>query len=179
MSNSTAPPSPSERAQAEALYLENRRTVGDVVKKYYRQYLFDDDVMQEAHLAFWRACCAYDPSRGSLYALAVRYILNEIRRLHMMANLQHRTPPAPLIPLDAQAMDGEGSPLHEMYGVQPDTGWLDSKAFLASLSDRERQAVQFAYCGYSQKEIAARIGVSRQWVNQCMQKARTKFDKCI
>lgn len=179
MSNSTVPPSPSERAQAEALHLENRRIVPDVVKKYYRQYLFDDDVMQEAHLAFWRACCDYDPSRGSLYTLAVRYILNEIRRLHMMANQQHRTPPASLVPLDAQAMDGEGSSLHEMYGVQPDTGWLDSKAFLASLSDRERQVVQLAYCGYSRREIAARIGVSRQWVNLCMQKARTKFDKCI
>lgn len=179
MSNRTTPPSPSERAQAEALYLENRRTVGDVVKKYYRQYLFDDDVMQEAHLAFWRACCDYDPSRGSLYSLAVRYILNEIRRLHMMANQQHRTPPAPLIPLDAQAMDGEGSPLHEMYGVQPDTGWLDSKTFLASLSDRERQVVQLAYCGYSRREIAARIGVTRQRVSQCMQEARRKFDKFI
>lgn len=179
MSNSPAPPTASERAQAEALFLENRRIVRDIVRKYYRQYLFDDDVMQEASLAFWRACCAYDPSRGSLYALAVRYILNEIRRLHMMANLQYRTPPAPLIPLDAQAMDGEGSPLHEMYGVQPDTGWLESKAFLASLSDRERQAVQFAYCGYSQKEIAARMGVSHQWVSQCIRQARTKFDKCI
>lgn len=179
MSNSTVPPSPSERAQAEALYLKNRRIVPDVVKKYYRQYLYDDDVMQEAHLAFWRACCDYDPSRGSLYALAVRYILNEIRRLHMMANLQYRTPPAPLIPLDAQAMDGEGSPLHEMYGSQPDTGWLDSKAFLASLTDRERQVVQLAYCGYSQSEIAARIGVSRQSVSYCMKKVRSKFDKYI
>ena len=52
MSNSTVPPSPSERAQAEALYLENRRIVGDVVKKYYRQYLFDDDVMQKARTKF-------------------------------------------------------------------------------------------------------------------------------
>ena len=179
MSNSTAPLSTSERAQAETLYLENRRIVPDVVKKYYRQYLYDDDVMQEAHLAFWRACCDYDPSRGSLYALAVRYILNKIRRLYMMANLQYRTPPAPLIHLDEQAMDGEGSPLHEMYGSQPDTGWLDSKAFLASLTDRERQVVQLAYCGYSQSEIAARIGVSRQSVSYCMQKVRSKFDKYI
>ena len=178
MSNCPAP-TPSERAQAEELFTENKRIVGDIVRKYFRQYLFDDDVMQEARLAFWRACCAYDPSRGSLYSLAARYVLNEIRRLHMMANLQYRTPPSPLIPLDAQAMDGEGSPLHEMYGVQPDTGWLDSKAFLAALSDRERQAVQLAYCGYTRKEIAARMGVSHQWISLCIQKARTKFDKYI
>ena len=58
MSNSPAPPPPSERAQDEALFTENQRIVGDIVKKYFRQYLFDDDVMQEARLAFWRACCA-------------------------------------------------------------------------------------------------------------------------
>lgn len=169
----------AKQCTPETLYAENEALVWVVMSKHFRQYLFDDDMMQEARLALWRACLAYDPAKGKLSTIATKYIVNAVHRVHWLSQLPGRKPLEPVASLDEQALDGVGSELHELVSVQPDTGWVDSGSFLASLSAREREAVLRSYAGYSRLEIGERMGSSRQWASACLLSARKKFDKFI
>lgn len=61
----------------EELYSQNEPLVRWTMKKYYCDFIDDEDLMQEGRIGLWRACLVYDEKKGFKFSsVAVSYIRN-------------------------------------------------------------------------------------------------------
>lgn len=66
-----------------------------------------DDLFQEAQLAFWKAYESYDPSRGTLFTTYAHKIMkNAINKLLRASGASKRKPVLPPLPYDTAVIDG-------------------------------------------------------------------------
>ena len=64
----------------EELYFQNEPLVRWTIKKYYPDFVDDEDLTQEGRIGLWRACLAYDEKKGLKFSpVAVSYIRNALR----------------------------------------------------------------------------------------------------
>lgn len=109
-----------------------------------------EEVAQDVFLSIWRGAGAFDPARGSarawILSLAHHKSVDAVRRLRIRA----AEPLADTMMADA---DVAGDAARSVEDAQV-------RKALAGLSDGQREAIVFAYYGgYTQQEIAERLGV--------------------
>ena len=159
----------------EELYFQNEPLVRWTIKKYYPDFIDDEDLTQEGRIGLWRACLAYDKKRGLKFSsVAVPYIRNALR--HGYEKLYGRSIGKRKLLLNVQS-------LYEPIGhddlllqdiIPGDTGviFLDISEALSRMSDRDREIVYLTIVGFSQKEIAKRVHVSERTIYRVLQVAK-------
>lgn len=71
------------------IYNENENLVYFTIKKYYSDYLFDEDMIQECKLALWKCINKFDPHRNIKFStFAVRCIIMRICQINRISNMK-------------------------------------------------------------------------------------------
>jgi len=134
----------------ETLYARYSGPAYSVALGMLRDAVLAQEVTQDVFLAIWRGAREFDPARGSartwILSVAHHKSVDAVRRLR-------RTPTVPLsdtVPSDADVI--------EAAQARVDAGHV--RRALEALSIEQRAAIVLAYYGgYTQQEIAQRLGV--------------------
>lgn len=143
------------------LFNKNERLAYYVLKKHYSWLVHDEDAIQTALLGLWKACLSYDEEKNPAFVpFAIIVIRREI--LQIVRGLSERN--------HQQYCEEEFS-----CGLE----WADVEGFLNRLDTGQRQAVELMMAGYSRKEAAEQLGITRQGVAARLKKARRVFNAYI
>ncbi len=134
----------------ETLYQEYGRAVYSLVLALLRDRQAAQEVAQEVFLAIWRGARDFDPQRGNargwILSLAHHKGVDAVRRQRVRANQA-------LDGAEAYEPDFSSTVLRKVEGEQV-------RRQLLALSHEHREAIVLAYYGgYTQQEIATRLGV--------------------
>ena len=163
----------------EELYSLNEPLVWWTIKKYYPDFMDDEDLMQEGRIGLWRACLAYSKERGLAFStLAVPYIRNALRhgyeklygrrlgKRRLLWSIQSLYEP---VAYDKNLL------LQDVIPGDADVVFLDISGALEIMSERDREILYLSTGGFSQKEIAERVHVSERTVYRVLQIAKRIF----
>lgn len=157
----------------EEMYAEHEKLVWFVLNRYYPDFVYDEDVAQEARIGLWLACKAYDPSRGAFSTFAVKTIHNEVRG-YFRRMLQRDIPRDQLVSLEHPVKDmshgGDPVPLRDTLVGESDIQWMDLSGVKAKLGDLDLRIFRLRLTGLSMDDIGARVGISRQAVDKRLEK---------
>jgi RNA polymerase sigma-70 factor (ECF subfamily) len=137
-----------EPAALGLLYALYKRPVYSVARRLLRDTDAAQDVVQDVFVAIWQGASSYDAARGSvrtwILALAHHKSVDALRRRRATAPLDEATVD------DGDVVD---EALRRLTGTQV-------RGALRGLTQLQRQVLVLAYYGgYSQQEIADRLGV--------------------
>lgn len=76
---------------AAALFQRHQGIAHSVARNYWLRGADRDDVRQEARLALWEACQAYDPAKGSFPPFA-RLVINRKLSSRLKVTMRHHAP---------------------------------------------------------------------------------------
>lgn len=139
-----------------------------ILRKYFPLYANDDDYRQEALIGLWNACRCYDPSKGNFSALATRCINNEVLKYQRLHRQKIAT-----TSMDADVKNADDVRLEEIISHW-DVGYSDL-SFLDDLNDANRRVLILKASGYTQREIADKMGVSANRIYQRMEDIKEKI----
>lgn len=162
----------------EELYFQNELLVRWTIKKYYHDFIDDEDLTQEGQVGLWRACLAYDEKRGLKFSsVAVPYIRNALR--HGYEKLYGRSIGKRKLLLNVQSLyepiGHDNLLLQDIIPGDTDVAFLDISGALSRMSDRDREILYLTIAGFSQKEIAKRVHVSERTIYRVLQVAKIIF----
>lgn len=140
----------ADAAAFEALYARYSRPAYSVAFGMLRDAVRAQEVTQDVFLAIWRGAREFDPARGS----ARTWILSVAH--HKSVDAVRRSRRNPTVPL-SDTMTGDVDVIEEAQ-ARVDAGHV--RRALEALSVEQRAALVLAYYGgYTQQEIAQRLGV--------------------
>ena len=171
-----------------ALVEHNLRLVAHIVKKYYSQSCEQDDLISIGTIGLIKGVSTYRPDKGvRLATYASRCIENEI----LMYFRRQKKSAGDLSLSEALEADGDGGELSLMdvlaseEDLAEDLSLKDSAARLRDavarvLTGREAELIERRYglAGRppeTQKQVAARFGISRSYVSRLEKKALEKL----
>ena len=162
----------------EELYFQNEPLVWWTIKKYYPDFIDDEDLTQEGRIGLWRACLAYDEKKGLKFSpVAVSYIRNALR--HGYEKLYGRSLGKRQFLWNVQSLyesiDCDDLLLKDIIPGDTDVAFLDISGALSRMSDRDREILYLTIVGFSQKEIAKKMHVSERTIYRVLQVAKIIF----
>lgn len=163
----------------EELYSRNEPLVRWTIKKYYPDFMDDEDLMQEGRIGLWRACLAYDEKKGLKFSpVAVSYIRNALR--HGYEKLYGRSLGKRRLLWSVQSLYepvayDKKLLLQDVIPGDADVVFLDISGALNQMSERDRKILYLSIGGFSQKEIAKRVHVSERTIYRVIQIAKRIF----
>jgi len=148
-----------EPAALDLLYERHAAVVFAVILRVLRERTLAEDVLQEAFLRAWQHASSFDAGRGQVRPWIVRIghnlALNELRRQRHRAQPHHaRDPLDPGHPLDVLTDLNPGPADTALATVR--RGEVDHA--LGHLPDDQRAVLLLYAAGFSQPEIADRMG---------------------
>lgn len=159
----------------EELYFQNEPLVRWTIKKYYPDFIDDEDLTQEGRIGLWRACLAYDEKKGLKFSpVAVSYIRNALR--HGYEKLYGRSLGKRQFLWNVQSLyepiGRDDLLLQDIIPGNTDVGFLDISGALNRMSERDRKILYLSIAGFSQKEIAKKVHVSERTIYRVIQVAK-------
>lgn len=167
----------------EELYSRNERLVWWTMKKYYPDFMDDEDLMQEGRIGLWRACLAYDEEKKlSFSTLAAPYIRNALRNGYEKLygrNLNKRRLLWNVQSLYEPVTNDKTLLLQDVIPGDEDVAFLDISGALKRMSERDRKMLYQWVAGYSKKEIAKKHDISEATVYRVILNAKRIFQAYI
>ena len=176
--------------EARSILIEhNLRLVAHIIKKYYSTSCDPDDLISIGTVGLIKGISSYRPDRGvRLATYASRCVENEI----LMYFRSQRKSAGDVSLSDALDNDGEGGlsiqdvlyeedDILERLALKEDSRRL-RKLVSTELDSREREIVSLRYGlggmpALPQREVAAKLGISRSYVSRLEKKALEKLRK--
>ena len=176
--------------EARSVLIEhNLRLVAHIIKKYYSTSCDPDDLISIGTVGLIKGISSYRPDRGvRLATYASRCVENEI----LMYFRSQRKSAGDVSLSDALDNDGEGGlsiqdvlyeedDILERLALKEDSRRL-RKLVSTELDSREREIVSLRYGlggkpALPQREVAAKLGISRSYVSRLEKKALEKLRK--
>ena len=170
----------------------NLRLVAHIMKKYYAQTADQEDLISIGTIGLIKGISTFDPSKGArLATYAARCVENEI----LMHFRSQRKSSQDVSLSDYIETGSDGTSLELMDVVSQDEDLLEQisnrellkkvcHAVDAVLTDQERQVICLRYglggCEPGrQREVAAKLGISRSYVSRIEKKALEKLRKVL
>jgi len=174
------------------LIMHNLRLVSHIVKKYYGSYDAQEDLLSIGTIGLIKAIDSYNIENGTKFATyAGKCLQNEIL-MHFRADKKLKCEVSINETID---IDKDGNPLTYMDVISaPDTIAEDIyyktcanralKYINESLDTRERQIIRMRYGldgnkSMTQKQIAAKLGISRSYVSRIEKSAILKLEEYL
>lgn len=180
--------------EARNLLIEhNLRLVAHIVKKYYLSYRDQEDLISVGTVGLIKAIDSFDVENGARFATyAGKCLQNEIL-MYFRSQKKHAMETSINEPVD---VDKEGNLLTYLDILSDDEDiveTLDTKikhsriyrAVREVLDERERMVIVLRYGltedgrVYAQREVAARMGISRSYVSRIEKAALAKIKKYV
>lgn len=167
-------------------YTENESLVYYVLHREFASCETDEDVIQEAKLALWKACISYDSERTMFSTYAYHVIRNAI---HSLLRRESTTVEQKLgdglISLDAavapeETSDDKARSIESLSGTEEDNFAVleHSDIMLRVLNEKELLLCQKLASGATQQALAKEEGLTRQALNNRIMKIRKKLEAC-
>jgi len=137
-----------------------------------------DDLVATGMLGLCKAARVYDPSRAKFSSLAVRCIENEMRLLLRQGRRRPKTASLDDVPHEGDKSK-VGHPESVWLRCEADFSAVEWQEFTGRLSERERSVLAFAWLGYTQKDIAKRVGISRTHVSRVLGRVERRWNQQI
>lgn len=171
----------------------NLRLVAHIVKKYYLSYRDQEDLISVGTVGLIKAIDSFDVENGARFATyAGKCLQNEIL-MYFRAQKKHAMETSINEPVD---VDKEGNPLTYLDILSDDEDIIEtldtklkhSKVYRAVrevLDEREKTVIVLRYGltedgrVYAQREVAARMGISRSYVSRIEKAALEKIKKYV
>ena len=162
-----------QRTEAERLFLKNRKLVHHALWSRYPTFAGDEDMQQEALVGLWKACLTYDKNKSKFSTYAISCILNQVRLAMRALAKQPET-----VSLSTVVGEDDSCTLEEILEdpyprTSPDC--IALKMYIEGLEERDRQVVQYALEGLTQKQIAKHLGMSQVWVSRTLKRLRQEY----
>lgn len=170
--------------EAEQMMNDNIGIMWNVINKKFPRYLNDGEVLNSAMYGLYKAALHFDEAKGFQFStFAYRYVTNEVYlalRMKRDGNAEHT------ISLNKSYGDDNCPELVDILADEaplPDENaggialveWI--KKWLEDKPERFAVTVAMTAQGYTQKDIAERLGVSRQRVSQILKRVRRELSK--
>lgn len=124
-----------------------------------------DEAIGHASIAYWRACLAWDPDKGTLGTLVYRAVFNHLTMVCRTAERAKRTPPGAVLPID-ERRDGRADDTAGEHRHDEDPWWF------GLLTEEDRLVVRLLAAGSMQKSAAAALGKSHAHIWQILREIR-------
>lgn len=168
---------------AEELYLANENLVYHVLKKYFPDKLFDEDIQQIGRMELWKACISFDPERGKFSSYACPCIRNAIAmELRSRKRTKRKGGENDIhISFDApiKKVKNDQIRLADTIPGDLDVGFFDLEGFWESLTKKEREIANELMLGKNQTQIGKDLGISRSYVSKLACQIRKKWAQYI
>lgn len=168
---------------AEELYLANENLVYHILRKYFSNKFFDEDLQQIGKMALWKACLRFDSERGKFSSYACICIHNgitmELRNRKCVKRQGEENDIQ--ISFDAPVRKSESEKIRVADTVpgDPDVNFCDFEGLWKSLTDKEQNVARELFLGKEQKQIAKDLGISRSYVSRLVSQVRQKWAEYI
>lgn len=176
----------------QRLILHNLRLVSHVVRKYYGACRNQEDLVSVGSIGLVKAVDTFRMENGTKFATyGAKCVQNEI--LMYFRHLKHQS--AEVSMHDTIDVDREGNPLTYMDVIASEENMTEevdnllcsaqvARLVQSLLNERERQIVCMRYglCGeqpLAQREVAARLGISRSYVSRLEKGALEKLRQAM
>ena len=171
---------------AESLYLENERLVHGFLNQNFKNSAFDEDVQQVAKMGLWKACLAFDESRGvSLSTFAYSIMRNEVL-VYFRAQKKSIKPTCSIYDVISEAENGDRlAVIDTIPSIDSAEDCIPSMAIeaaLSGLSERHKTIVKMCVAGYKQREVAEAVGYNQVYVGRVYGRFKRKLNsymRCI
>lgn len=168
---------------AEELYLANENLVYHILRKYFSNKFFDEDLQQIGKMELWKTCLRFDPDRGKFSSYACICIHNAIAmelRNRKCAKRQGEENDIQ-ISFDAPIRKSESEKIRVADTVPGDldVNFCDFEGLWKSLTDKEQNVARRLLLGKEQKQIAKDLGISRSYVSRLVGRVRQKWAEYI
>jgi len=152
----------------ERLVVENRGLVYFVANRL-RHRAQDagvefEDLVATGMIGLCKAARVYDSSRSKFVTFAVRCIENEMRMLLRKARRIPQTTPITM----SRERDESDHRESAWFRCEADFSGVEWRDFSRRLSEREQSLLALAWAGYTQKDIARRLGISQSYVSRML-----------
>lgn len=140
-----------------------------VLKKYRAGY--DEDDVQEAYMALWKAVLTWDGTRAKFSTHAVTVIRNHMARIDYLAGMQKRQADKEKISMTEEDRRGREVEWDVPYEAEIESDAAVSEYWRRAeneLRGRELLIVRMKEAGYDTSEIGGALGVTRQAVHQML-----------
>ena len=155
--------------QINKLIEDNTQLVHFLIKKYFNNLYWDEDIIQSGMLGLCRAANTWVQEKGAFSTYASMCILNQIRY-----ELRKRNKHKDVISLETpvkSATDKELSLMDVVVGDK-DVDYIDLSPILKRLSEKEIDVFKMRCDGMKEKEIAEKLGFSKPYVSNIIRKIK-------
>lgn len=158
----------------QKLIEDNMNLVYFVIHQNFPRYRNDEDLVQVGMIGLCKAADAWDEEKGTFANFAVNCIYNTMCKEFRYRNRQKLT-----YSLDYAYSDSEDESmtLGDILVGDSDVDWVDVGGLYNLLTEQERVIVDMKRMGLNQREIAERLGVSRQTVCTHLRRAKLRLEK--
>lgn len=169
----------------EERFDQNQRLVHYVYTKHFQQDTepWKEDIIQEGFIALWRACCAYDETKGFEFStLACNCIYRAMIRYNERKVMRHSEV---LSFAEVISEDADGNQIH-LGDCMPDATDQETleisdllESVLTQCSKRVQQVSRLTLQGYKQEEVGNILGIGQSTVARDWEKFKRKFKRCL
>lgn len=165
------------------LISENKNLIYFVINKSFKQYLSNDDIIQEGYIGLWKAIKTYDDSHSSFSTYAIKCIYNNIL-MYIRDNLSklHDN----ILSLDYLYSDGKEETEGDLYNyVKVEEEYIKLKIdllykpFIKTLSKKEQMILYYNFLGYTQTKIGEKLNCSQKTICMYLSDIRKKLKKYL
>ena len=164
----------------EEMFEANMPLAVFAVRKYRRDY--DEDDLQEAYIALWKAVRGYRGEIGAFSTYATRSIINKLAHKDMGARRQKR-----VVNIIADSLSNYEESARDPEKDIPCQGELEESAVVSEfwrrakneLSAREYEMLRQKDAGLSLSEIGRLYGMTKQGVGQILHHRPRKLAKAV
>ena len=151
-------------------FQQNQRLTTYVLRKSFPNLTLDEDIYQEAYLGLWKACIAFDDTKGFEFST---FAVTTIRNI-IVSYIKRQAKNIVTLSLDEPMPDTEGATLAEFIvdpntldGIKANTikGYFEDN-YDGTLSQRQRRIIRRLYAGKTQAEIGNELGVAQSTINR-------------
>jgi RNA polymerase sporulation-specific sigma factor len=157
----------------QQLIEDNMGLVHYIINKYYPSFSYDEDISQCGMVGLCNAVRLWDESKGAFTTYASHCIRNEINREFRRRN-KHKG----VLSLDYEYNDNDNevTTFKEIIPGEDGVDYIDYTPFYDQLTESQKLIFEYKINGCNQPEIAKKMGISKQRVNQQLRIIKIKWN---
>lgn len=149
------------------------------IKKHFPSLYGDEDILQIAMIALWKAIVTFNPDKGVAFSTyTVRCIRASIQSIIRDQHAQKRT--GTNVSIEEKVPGTDRLTYRDTISITKDVTFIDTEAIQKALTPEDRETLHLLIDCKTQGEMAQRLGVSQGTVSRRVSRVRKVLtDHCV